>query len=409
MILNYLSFAFRKRVISSRPAFIQLLFQLETHSIPLATLSTICGILSIQSDSLENDDPIPSSLESPTPIPQPDIGTSSPRPIQTKWTLSLLLPLMRSCTETSSLAQPIVQLLGQVLGIVAPYPAPPFDVGLKVSQLMGTLPETVAVPLRKSLSGLMMDLAMSDGEVQNQGFTNPTQMQPALASIQRQEGLDDSKLNAAATDSQSLVEAMAKVRPHAVALLASQYRQTRARERLSAKVDTLQTPVPKPGMIKLLKLCWRIFDTSEDMLEILLTTVISQAMGQTPGMKWEGDYVDNLNLLHEELPVALKWWKDQPDCRLPYPVSPACLSWRRGNSELKQRQTNLPQALKTAFQANETALDAQLDWSLALRVSLGAIEDGEGRTFNFPDGWSVPLSLSRSMFSAFETDHIGTQ
>ena len=315
------------------------------------------------------------------------------------------------CTETSSRVQPIIQLLGHVLAIVAPYPAPTFDVGLQVSQLMGTLPEVLAIPLKKSLSGLMMDLAMSDGAVQNQAFTNPIQAQPTTVGKPRQEGGDDSTLHSAAMNSQSLYEAMSKVRPQAVALLGSHYRQTRSRERMDAKVDTLQTPVPKPGIIKLLKLCWRIFDSSETFLECLLATMISQAMGQRPGMKWEGGYVDNLTILLEELPVVLKWWKDQSECRLPYPVS-ASLSISTDCIELKQRQTNLPQALHAAFNSTQSALDAQLDWGVNLRSSLDKIEDEEGRTFSFPDGWSVPSSLPSlylSAFSVFESDYTGNQ
>ena len=313
---NYLSVSLQRGLISPRDVFIHLLFQLQTGPIPLASLSMICGILLAHADNLQDGPPIPSSLKSP--IPQPDIGTSVQPPAHTIWTLSLLLPLLRICTDPSSAPQPITELLGRMLAIVKPYPAPPFDVGLEVSQLMGKLPETIASPLKESLSGLMMDLAISDGATQNQVFPVEARVPPVAAKSQTSD-IDD-------INSQSPQGDFAYMRPQAMALLVTNYHQSRARESRHMKDLALETPMPHQGLIKLLKICWRIFENSEALLTTLLTTMVGSAMGQSEEMRWrwDGSYVDRLIVLFEDLPVALRWWKDQSECSLPYPVKFIC-------------------------------------------------------------------------------------
>ena len=50
-------------------------------------------------------------------------------------------------------------------------------------------------------------------------------------------------------------------------------------------------------------------------------------------------------------------------------------------------QTNLPQAMIAAFDANRTDLDTQHGWFLDSLMALGQKEDEESHRFTPADGW----------------------
>jgi mediator of RNA polymerase II transcription subunit 5 len=205
----------------------------------------------------------------------------------------------------------VIQLISRILSIVEPYPAPPFDVGLEASQLMGSLPDTISMPLRQSLSGLMTDLAISEGSAQ------PVTAGLAATTVQsRPQAIDAGLSTGPEISCIRLSDAFSTVIPQMMALLLASYR-----DRVGYEVNTryaTNPPVPSEGLEKLMKLCWALGGTGEVILEQLLTTMVQQGIPDTNGLNAHN--VDACMLLLEGLPVVLKWWKHQSD-GLAYPVS----------------------------------------------------------------------------------------
>jgi mediator of RNA polymerase II transcription subunit 5 len=205
----------------------------------------------------------------------------------------------------------VIQLISRILSIVEPYPAPPFDVGLEASQLMGSLPDTISMPLRQSLSGLMTDLAISEGSAQ------PLTAGLAATTVQsRPQAIDVGLSTGPEISSIKLSDAFSNVIPQTISMLLASYR-----ERVGYEANTkyaANPSVPSEGLEKLMKLCWSLGSTGEVILEQLLTTMLQQVVPDTNGLGAHN--VDACMLLLEGLPVVLRWWKDQSD-GLTYPVS----------------------------------------------------------------------------------------
>lgn len=242
---------------------------------------------------------------------QPDVGPSSQPLSERKWTLSLLLPLLRYCADPhlQIQVQPITQLLSRVLAVVAPYPAPPFDVGLEASQLMGALPDILSVPLRESLSGLMMDLAVSDGVARTQAAQQSHPQKRQTQDGQVEDGAPDFVFGRPG-------KTFGPVLPQAMGLLVENHRRSRHRARAIHK-DGLPTS-SAGGLVDLLKLSWRICEQGDIVLSSLLGVILSQVTAEPPAL--HASSVDAWLTLVEELPTALHWWKAQTDARLRYPV-----------------------------------------------------------------------------------------
>jgi mediator of RNA polymerase II transcription subunit 5 len=205
----------------------------------------------------------------------------------------------------------VMQLISRILSIVEPYPAPPFDVGLEASQLMGSLPDTISMPLRQSLSGLMTDLAISEGSAQ------PVSAQElAPTTVQSRPQAVDAGLSAGPEISSiKLSDAFNNVIPQTISLLLASYRDRVGCE-ANAKYAA-NPPIPSEGLQRTVKLCWALGSTGEVILEQLLTTMLQQVIPDANGLKAHN--VDACMLLLEGLPDVLRWWKDQSD-GLAYPV-----------------------------------------------------------------------------------------
>lgn len=315
LILSYLSTSLASGLISGRTLLIGLLFQQESTSLSLASVATVCGILNTNLSDLDTTNRLPSSLESPAV--QSDIGPSSPPPSQQRWTLALLLPLLRYCADPHSRTQvqPIIQLVSRVLACVAPYPAPPFDVGLEASQLMASLPDVVSGPLRESLSGLMMDLAVSDGVARTQATH---EQQQRSHPVQQHAGPDAIADITFASPGEMFVPVLSQ----AMALLVSNYRRNRNRSDLP---DQSEIPDgPNRGLVNLLRLSWRMCDQADTVLSTLVNAIVSQGVAEPPGLV--ASSLEAWMVLVADLPLVLTWWKKQSEARLPYPVSWLSLS-----------------------------------------------------------------------------------
>jgi mediator of RNA polymerase II transcription subunit 5 len=317
VIIKYLSHCLSHHLVTARIAVIHLLLQPNLGSVPSATLDTICQTILLNSTGLDVSNPLPSRLDSPLP----DIGPSSPS--STNWTISLLLPLLRTCT-TTKVPQATTQLIGRILSIVEPYPAPPFDVGLDASQLMGSLPDEISIPLRQSLSGLMTDLAISEGSAQ-QAQVAPlavddrlSRRQPVMAEI----------TDGPAISSIMLADAFSDTIPQAIALLLASYREGVRYDKTEQYAST-SPPIPSRSGIDFLKLCWSLGSTggsvdvifsADVILDRVLGVILEQVIPDLSGLGAKN--VDGHILLLEHLPVMLRWWKDQSNGGLAYPVRP---------------------------------------------------------------------------------------
>ena len=349
---------------------IQLLLHPRLAEIPPSTLSSISEAILLDSTGLNASDTIPSHLESPIP----DVGPSS---VSTTWTISLLLPLLRACTTNPPTA--MVQLIIRILSIVEPYPAPPFDVGLEASQLMGSLPDTISMPLRQSLSGLMTDLAISEGSAQpgaasgSTGAIDQPRPQAGMAGISS--GPDISNIN--------LSDTFSNTTQQSIALLLASYRARFGYDRNTQYAAN--SAVPSEGLQTYLKLCWALGASGEGILEQVVDTTLQQVLPDTYGLKKEN--VDSSLLLVEGLPVLLKWWKDHSDGRLSYPVSPFYFYIEASSLSI---QANLATCLKAVFTTQKDALDAHATWQQTTWETTLAALDGESEdgAFSLPEGWS---------------------
>jgi mediator of RNA polymerase II transcription subunit 5 len=226
--------------------------------------------------------------------------------------------LLRICTDKSC-TSPVIQLVSRVLSIVAPYPAPPFDVGLEASQLMGSLPDTISMPLRESLSGLMADLAISEGtqaQLQSQAQT-----QAILPSGPKTTGTAQS-FGAPETKGPRLCslyppDVYADTQPQALAILLASYRQQRQYDRNPSYSST--PPRPPKGLLDILKVAWTLTTDGDRLLSDLLSVAVDQISGEAFGVDGKG--VDGWVLLVEDLPTLLRRWKDQPGSKTQFPVS----------------------------------------------------------------------------------------
>jgi hypothetical protein len=167
------------------------------------------------------------------------------------------------------------------------------------------------MPLRQSLSGLMTDLAISEGSAQ------PLTAGLAATTVQsRPQAIDAGLSTGPEISSIKLSDAFSNVISQTIALLLASYRE---RDGYEGNANYAANPtVPSEGLEKLMKLCWALGGTGEVILEQLLTTMMQQVIPDTNGLNAHN--VDACMLLLEGLPVVFRWWKDQSD-GLAYPVS----------------------------------------------------------------------------------------
>lgn len=301
---------------------LHLLFHLQTSVPPLTTILSLASILSARPSGLDASTPLPSSLAQPTISSQ--AGPSSPSAKST-WTLDLLIPLLRFCTTPTPPVQ-LVSLLAGVLSIVAPYPAPPFDVGLEASQLMAALPEVLSTPLRDALSGLMTDLAISESTAQLQvnGDTN-VKVNTATSGLPSNSDLDMQpvgQLGNMRVDGSDLSIHLAS-RPsglalqHALALLLSASKSRRTGDRSLYDVDP---PAARPELIDALRICMSMCETPDDTVRLLLQIAMEQtvSLGELTGINL--DAVLARHFWAEDIPVLMRWWKDHSDVKYPFLV-----------------------------------------------------------------------------------------
>ncbi|KAK4687983.1 mediator of RNA polymerase II transcription subunit 5, partial [Tremellales sp. Uapishka_1] len=339
ILLSYLSLALETGLFSARILSIQLLFWIRSQTeLPLALLSTVSRILLLNPTGLERGNLLPAFLlpyKSATPVegsPDGSAGSTS--------TLLLLLPLLRSCASDPSLAD-ISNLTGRILSLLAPYPAPPFDVGFQAGQLLSSLPDGLASPLRDCLSGLMADLTISQ---------NQPQIYPSVAK--------DASASGPTSISHSL-----PLLPTITFLLEHLHRCS------DWEVSRPDSSNPPTHHLRLVRLGSQICSDPSSFLLHLLQAAM-EALLRTPMGTQEG--VIRWLFLIEGLPSLMDWWKQNPENGWIYP------------SDI----STIIAAVYGSMGESLVAFSDQLSGVYSALV-IGADSEEESEGFIVPEGWKM--------------------
>lgn len=284
-------------------------------SLPSHCLAAISATLMGTAWATAIAQPLPAQLANPSTLSPPDIGTSASAtaadaPLTP--TLQLLLPLLRLCADSVTPPPlPIVALTVRLLSSLEPYPAPPLEVGLEASALLPQLPDTIAIPLRTCLGGLMADVAISQSAAELSLAAPPAASGPAGSSAESQ------------LDFPALPSPFPADRPTPPVLLSHMISFLLTYTLNWGKTAfSLSTPSAESGLwsadLPLLK-AGRYFASPEKYLVNLLESSLQLVMGThqtiTP------DLQRSLLFVTERLPQLLKYWKENPVVEWPYPVS----------------------------------------------------------------------------------------
>jgi len=200
-------------------------------------------------------------------------------------------------------------LVSRILSLLDPYPAPPLDIGLEAGGLYQSLPEAISVPLRNCLSGLMADLAVSQGAPQFQ-ITDTLPPQPAVLPVV---GKDRAQTEGRAPVPSLPLFATQMPLKHALDFQVAWAIQA---DRWTPSDATVQ--IPPDNHLSVIRLGPLIASNPSHFLQQL---IISSLVGATDLSADER--AQRWLFLTERLPVLLKWWKDQDSVDWPFPVSSA--------------------------------------------------------------------------------------
>lgn len=321
----------------------------DEHSLPTALLASIATVLLATPTGLDASEPLPS----PVTLPTPDVGTSASGEAEAVPALTLVLPLLRQCVSGP---RDLLALAAQLTALIPPLPAPPFEAGLEAAQLSGVLPEEVAKPLRDCLTGLMADLPMPEAAPAPAIFSDV----PMVSGFPELDGVPQL----------SNLPTTLPLRQMAGFLIEW---AERAQSWTPSSSYASDPPQPPQHMVYLIKLGRALTSDSQAYLLALLeaasTRVIaSLSLASGPATR---AYV----FFTEELPVAMRWWRDNADPKWPFPSNlqnALAGTFASHNQEMT--------GWHVSVQANHTAKSAQL------------MDDDEGGAYTTPEGWSM-LSL----------------
>lgn len=356
MLVSYLSQALESGLLTARTFAIALLAHLhraEAHALPTPLLTSIASALLATPMGLDPSEPLPS----PVTLPTPDVGTSASGEAEAVQPLSLVLPLLRQCVQGSP---QLLALAARITALISPLPAPSFEAGLEAAQLSGVLPEEVAKPLRDCLTGLMADLPMPDTAPQPQTVFNDVPM--GISGFgELVDGVPQLSNLPTTLPLRQMAGFLIEYAEHAQSWTASNSRYT------------ADPPVPPQHMIYLIRLGRALTSDSQAYLLALLDAASMRVianLSQAPGPATRA-YV----FFTEELPVALRWWRDNADPKWPFPsnIHGALAGTFASHS---QEFSNWHQSVKAAHAAKTAQL----------------MDDDEGGGYTPPDGWSM-LSL----------------
>lgn len=353
LLVSYLSQALENGLLTARSFTIALLAHLYraegTHTLPTSLLASIASALLGTPTGLDPAEPLPS----PITLPTPDVGTSASGEAEQIPPLSIVLPLLRHCVSGPP---QLLSLAARVTALISPLPAPPFEAGLEAAQLSGVLPEDVAKPLRDCLTGLMDNLPMPDAP--QAPVFNDVPMIPGFGDMV------DGVLQL------SNLPTNLPLRQMAAFLI--EYAE-RAQSWTASNMYTSNPPVPPQHLIYLILLGRALTSDSQAYFLALLDAAsarVHNSLALAPSVATRA-YV----FFTEELPVALRWWKDNADPKWPFPSNihgALAGTFASHNQEMSTWHQTIT--------ANHSAKTAQL------------MDDDEGGGYTQPNGWTM-LSL----------------
>lgn len=357
--MSYLSQALESGLLTARVFALALLAHLhrsegtDAQAIPTALLASIATALLRTPTGLDPSEPLPS----PVTLPTPDVGTSASGEAEQVSALTLVLPLLRQCVAGTP---QLVALAARITALIPPLPSPPFEAGLEAAQLSGVLPEDVAKPLRDALTGLMADLPMPDAAPQPQSamFTDVPMGISGFGEL---------------VDGVPQLSNLPTTLPlRQMAALLIEYAE-RAQSWTSSSLYASHPPTPPQHLIYMIKMGRALTSDSQAYLLALLDAASTRVIASLSGAPSAGTraYV----FFTEELPVALRWWRDHADAKWPFP-------------------SNIHGALAGTFASHNQGMT---QWHQTVSAAHSAksaqlMDDEEGGGYTPPEGWSM-LSL----------------
>ncbi|GMK56239.1 hypothetical protein CspeluHIS016_0300790 [Cutaneotrichosporon spelunceum] len=354
LLLSYLSRALEDGLLSARTFSLSLLAHMHRneHSIHPPFLAAIAAALLGAPTGLDPSEPLPS----PITLPTPDIGTSASGDAEPVSALTLMLPLLRLCVSGPPQLLP---LAARLTALIPPLPAPPFEAGLEAAQLSSVLPEEVAKPLRDCLAGLMADLPMLEAAPAPAVFSDV----PIGSGFAELDGVPQ------------LSNLPTTLPLRQMASFVIEYTE-RAHSWATSPLYSSDPPQPPQNLIHLIRLGRALTSDSQAYLLALLEAAsarVTASLTQAPSQATRA-YV----FFTEELPVALRWWRDNADSKWPFPSN-----LHNALAGTFASHTQEMSVWHRSVHANHTAKSAQL------------MDDDEGGGYTAPEGWSM-LSLEET-------------
>lgn len=297
---------------------VRLLFRITDTTKPAvspACLTSISSALLSDPWGASTAQPFPAVLTETTKTSPPDIGTSasahtpSPAPIAT---LTLLLPLLRQCTDPlNPTPLPILALLVRILSALEPYPAPPLEVGLEISGLLPQLPEALSQTLRTCLGGLMADLTISQTAVDPGANAAPLTQVQANGALPGQTELPPLPPTFPASRPHPPIPL-----PHMISFLLSYAMDTA--KYASASPSTSTRDPPWSNHLMMFR-AGRYLSAPETFLVHLVEGSLQLIMGTH--QTFTPDLQKAMMFVTEWLPGLLRYWRDTSTSDWAYPVS----------------------------------------------------------------------------------------
>lgn len=362
LLLSYLSAALASGIVTARTFALSLLAHLHraegTSVVDTPQLASIAGTLLANPTDLGPGEYLPSPVSLSSLADVPDVGTSASAAADEVPALSLLMPLLRLCANAPA-PVPLLALAARLAAFIPPLPAPPFDVGLEAAQLSGSLPEDVATPLRECLAGLMADLplpAAAPGPPAITLFDGP------LA------GPNGSSFGDLGASLAPLGGPLSLPLPQAVAFLIEYAHRAHGWVRNSQYATS--PPTPPMHLIQLIRLGRALTADSQEFLAALLDAAITRVISSWSHGPFAA--VRPFSFFTDELPVLLRWWRDNSDPKWPFPQ-------------------NLQGALGDVFAAHSSQLanTYQALNSIYTAKFSQSEPDDEAGPYVQPDGWSM--------------------
>ncbi|BEI80974.1 hypothetical protein CcaverHIS002_0201340 [Cutaneotrichosporon cavernicola] len=354
LLINYLSQGLEAGLLTARTFALSLLAHMHRseHSLHTPLLASIATALFGTPTGLDPSEPFPS----PITLPTPDVGTSASGDAEPIPALTLMLPLLRQCVSGPP---QLLALAARLTALIPPLPAPPFEAGLEAAQLSSVLPEDVAKPLRDCLTGLIADLPMPEAAPAPAIFSDV----PIVSGFAELDGVPQL----------SNLPTTLPLRQMASFLI--EYTE-RAQSWTSSSSYYTVPPQPPQNLVYLIRLGRALTSDSQAYLLALLEAASARVIASltlAPSQATRA-YV----FFTEELPVALRWWRDNADRKWPFPSN---LHNALGSTFASHTQEM--SGWHASVQCNHTAKSAQL------------MDDDEGGGYTAPEGWSM-LSLEET-------------